>query len=83
MLVPHAQKMDLEKSPAFQFVFSGAADLVFAQSQLSALEVQGQHWVIPQNMYNPIRQDAVLLERGHRGAQQLLDLLTVTDETNH
>ncbi len=49
-----------------QFVASGAAEMGFiALSQLLAeAEPTGYHWVVPQALYDPIRQDAVLLKRG-------------------
>lgn len=48
---------------AFQFVDTGNADLGFvAGSQL--IKREGSRWVVPQNLYNPIRQDAVLLKKG-------------------
>ena len=49
---------------AFQFVDSGNAELGFvALSQLAA-DVPGSRWVVPQALYTPIRQDAVLLKKG-------------------
>jgi len=50
----------------FQFVGSGAAEMGFvALSQLSEERAtQGYHWVVPQALYRPIRQEAVLLKRG-------------------
>jgi len=49
-----------------QFVASGAAEMGFvALSQLSAeARSTGYHWLVPQNMHHPIRQDAVLLKLG-------------------
>jgi molybdate transport system substrate-binding protein len=48
---------------AFQFVDTGNADLGFvAASQL--IKRDGSRWVVPQNLYEPIRQDAVLLKKG-------------------
>lgn len=55
---------------AFQFVSTGNADLGFvAGSQLAQLQRAGQLnttavWQVPQAMYSPVRQDAVLLVRG-------------------
>ena len=50
----------------YQFVSSGNAPLGFvALSQvLKDGKIEGSSWVIPSNLYTPIRQDAVLLERG-------------------
>ncbi|MBL4782354.1 MAG: molybdate ABC transporter substrate-binding protein [Porticoccaceae bacterium] len=52
---------------AFQFVASGNAQLGFiAQAQLLALPVKqrGSTWRVPEEMYSPIRQEAVMLVRG-------------------
>lgn len=49
---------------AYQFVETGNAELGFvALSQLTGSEA-GSRWVVPQGLYNPIRQDAVLLKTG-------------------
>ncbi|MGX4769200.1 molybdate ABC transporter substrate-binding protein [Bradyrhizobium guangdongense] len=49
---------------AYQFVETGNAELGFvALSQLTGSEA-GSRWVVPQRLYNPIRQDAVLLKTG-------------------
>ncbi len=46
---------------AFQFVATGNADLGFvALSQLAGSQ-RGSRWMVPQNLYAPIRQDAVLM----------------------
>jgi molybdate transport system substrate-binding protein len=49
---------------AFQFVETGNAELGFvALSQLTGSET-GSRWLVPQELYSPIRQDAVLLKTG-------------------
>lgn len=49
---------------AYQFVETGNAELGFvALSQLAGPET-GSRWVVPQELYSPIRQDAVLLKTG-------------------
>jgi molybdate transport system substrate-binding protein len=49
---------------AYQFVETGNAELGFvALSQLTGTET-GSHWLVPQELYSPIRQDAVLLKSG-------------------
>jgi molybdate transport system substrate-binding protein len=49
---------------AYQFVTTGNADLGFvALSQLTGSE-SGSRWMVPQDLYQPIRQDAVLLKKG-------------------
>jgi molybdate transport system substrate-binding protein len=52
---------------AFQFVASGNAEIgfialsqVFKDGKLS----EGSSWVVPSNLYSPIRQDAVILAKG-------------------
>jgi molybdate transport system substrate-binding protein len=49
---------------AFQFIDTGNAALGFvALSQLAGNEA-GSRWMVPQKLYTPIRQDAVLLKKG-------------------
>ncbi|MGQ0682343.1 molybdate ABC transporter substrate-binding protein [Bradyrhizobium sp.] len=49
---------------AYQFVETGNAELGFvALSQLTGPET-GSRWMVPQELYSPIRQDAVLLKAG-------------------
>ena len=49
---------------AYQFVETGNAEVGFvALSQLTGSDT-GSRWVVPQALYNPIRQDAVLLKLG-------------------
>jgi molybdate transport system substrate-binding protein len=49
---------------AFQFVDSGNAELGFvALSQLAGVS-SGSRWLVPQTLYAPILQDAVLLKKG-------------------
>jgi molybdate transport system substrate-binding protein len=51
-------------SQAFQFVDSGNAELGFvALSQVVGSDI-GSRWLVPQDLYRPIRQDAVLLKTG-------------------
>jgi molybdate transport system substrate-binding protein len=51
-------------SQTFQFVDTGNAELGFiALSQLAGND-SGSRWLVPQNLYEPIRQDAVLLKKG-------------------
>ena len=48
----------------FQFVESGNAELGFvALSQVVGRE-QKTMWIVPDKLYSPIRQDAVLLKKG-------------------
>ena len=49
---------------AYQFVATGNAELGFvALSQLTG-NTGGSRWLVPQNLYKPIKQDAVLLKKG-------------------
>jgi molybdate transport system substrate-binding protein len=53
---------------AYQFVETGNAELGFvALSQLTGPET-GSRWMVPQELYSPIRQDAVLLKSRARNA---------------
>ena len=65
----------------YQFVATGNADLGFvAKSQVmknGSIE-RGSHWIVPDEFYAPIRQDAVLLKRGENSpaARALLAFVT-------
>jgi molybdate transport system substrate-binding protein len=48
----------------YQFVATGNAQLGFVAYAQIVLKDSGSSWVIPQTLYDPIRQDAVLLEKG-------------------
>ena len=65
---------------AFQFVATGSAPLGFvALSQVykDGKITEGSAWVLPANLYSPIRQDAVIVDRGgaNADAARLLDYL--------
>lgn len=65
---------------AFQFVFSGNAELGFLSlSQVLDPRVggAGSRWDVPQNLYSPLEMDAVLLRRGETNpaARALLEYL--------
>ena len=63
---------------AFQFVYSGNADLGFvAVSQLMLIKDAGHYWEIPLYLYKPLRQSAVLLNRARNNiaAKSFLDFL--------
>ena len=69
---------------AFSFVFTGNAELGFvAMSQVleGGKLKSGSIWVIPQALYPPIHQDAVILDRGanNPAALALISLLKSTD----
>lgn len=60
---------------AYQFVETGNAEVGFvALSQLTANDA-GSRWVVPQQLYNPIRQDAVLLKTGNEAASAFIAFL--------
>ena len=64
----------------YQFVASGNAQLGFVAASQVMQDGQlqsGSAWVIPQALYSPIRQDAIVLEHGRNNpaAQALLDYL--------
>ena len=67
-------------SQAYQFVASGNADLGFvAWSQVSnpRRSATGSHWLVPEDLHDPIEQQAVLLIRGadDADARSFLDYL--------
>lgn len=50
---------------SYQFVYTGNAELgLVALSQLSQSEIAGSRWEVPEDLYAPILQDAVLLSIG-------------------
>jgi molybdate transport system substrate-binding protein len=49
---------------AFQFVDTGNAELGFVALSQLANVTAGSRWMVPQTLYPPIRQDAVLLKTG-------------------
>jgi len=68
----------------FQFVITGNAELGFvALAQVRALPParRGSHWLVPAELHEPLRQEAVLLRRGadKAAARALLDYLRASD----
>lgn len=64
----------------YQFVATGNAELGFvalSQVALPGKPALGSYWLVPQNQYREIRQDAVLLKAGEKNpvAKALLDFL--------
>lgn len=55
---------------AYQFVATGNAELGFvAFSQIQDLKgIKGSYWMIPQELYSPLKQDAILLKKGENNA---------------
>jgi molybdate transport system substrate-binding protein len=65
---------------AYQFVITGNAEVGFvalSQVAVPGKPAVGSYWVVPQVLYGPIRQDAVLLKAGDKNpaAKALLDFL--------
>jgi molybdate transport system substrate-binding protein len=48
----------------FQFIDTGNAELGFVALSQLAGKTTGSRWMVPQDLYTPIRQDAVLLKSG-------------------
>lgn len=64
----------------YQFVASGNAALGFvalSQVWVDGHLREGSAWLVPEKLYDPIRQDAILLQRGngHPAAAQLMEYL--------
>lgn len=49
---------------AFQFIDTGNAELGFVALSQIIGNTSGSRWMVPQELYTPIRQDAVLLKKG-------------------
>lgn len=64
-------------SQAFQFVDTGNAELGFVALSQIVGDESGSRWEIPQSLYEPIRQDAVLLKKGsdNEAATAFIDFL--------
>lgn len=72
--------LGLSVGQAFAFTKTGNAELGFvALSQVLSLpaEARGQYWQVPENLYRPIWQDAILLRNGadNEAAQAFLKFL--------
>jgi molybdate transport system substrate-binding protein len=54
---------------AFQFAASGNASCAFvAWSQVLSAKLHGSHWLVPQALYAPLDQEAILLKPGQEAA---------------
>jgi len=64
-------------SQAHQFAATGAAELGFVAGSQVALTPEGSRWMVPDALYSPIYQDAVLLKKGAQNpaATAFLDYL--------
>jgi molybdate transport system substrate-binding protein len=63
---------------AYQFVETGNAEVGFvALSQLAGKSGEGSRWMVPQDLYKPITQGAVLLKKGEKNpaATAFIDFL--------
>ncbi len=72
---------------AYQFIASGNAELGFvalAQVLKDGKLIGGSAWVVPAELYSPIRQDAVLLDKGqHNRAAITLMKYLAGDKAKH
>lgn len=58
-----------------QFAATGAADLAFVALAQVTLDGGGSTWVVPEALYSPIRQQALLLKESGEAAQAFLAFL--------
>lgn len=59
----------------FQFIDTGNAELGFVALSQLAGTTGGSRWIVPQNLYTPIRQDAVLLKKAEKDEAALAFML--------
>lgn len=66
---------------AYQFVDTGNAELGFVALSQVIEKKDGTQWLVPPNLYQPIRQDAVLLKQGadNKAAKAFLEFLKGPD----
>ncbi len=65
-------------SQTFQFVMTGNADIgLIALSQLRKNQELGFSWIVPQELYDPIQQQGILLKRAktNKAARQFLNFI--------
>jgi molybdate transport system substrate-binding protein len=62
---------------AYQFVDTGNAEIGFVALSQVIGKTEGSQWVVPQDLYKPIKQDAVLLSKGagSKAAKDFVDFL--------
>lgn len=63
-------------SQAYQFVDTGNAELGFVALSQVADREDGSRWVVEEDLYTPITQDAVLLNADNEAATRFLDFLS-------
>lgn len=61
---------------------TGAADLAFVAAS-TLTPAQGSHLVVPDALYQPVRQDAVLIAPGTQGARDFLRFLALPEVQDH
>jgi len=68
---------------AFQFVDTGNAEIGFVALSQVIGKNEGSQWLVPQDLYKPIKQDAVLLSKGadSAAAKAFLDFLKGPEAT--
>lgn len=66
---------------AFQFVDTGNAEIGFVALSQVVGKSEGSQWMVPQDLYKPIKQDAVLLSKGadSKAAKDFIDFLKSPD----
>jgi molybdate transport system substrate-binding protein len=66
---------------AFQFVDTGNAEIGFVALSQVIGKTEGSQWMVPQDLYKPIKQDAVLLSKGagSKAAKDFIDFLKSPD----
>ena len=66
---------------AFQFVDTGNAEIGFVALSQVIDKGEGSRWLVPQDLYKPIKQDAVLLSKGanSKAAKDFIDFLKSPD----
>jgi molybdate transport system substrate-binding protein len=67
----------------YQFVTTGGAQMGFVALAQVALDDSGNSWEIPSDLYEPIRQDAVLLSKGKENSAAIAFLEYLNSEAAH
>jgi molybdate transport system substrate-binding protein len=67
----------------YQFVTTGSAQMGFVALAQIALDDSGTSWEIPSDLYEPIRQDAVLLSKGKENSAAIAFLEYLKSDAAH
>jgi molybdate transport system substrate-binding protein len=67
----------------YQFVATGSAQMGFVALAQTVLDNSGSSWEIPSELYEPIRQDAVLLTKGKENRAAIAFLEYLNSEAAH